>query len=495
MRWFLLLILASWPIPSCLAAWQDPDLAAFARAFDSRKVSERKRALTLLEGRPGVAATLALLPALGDEATEVRQRARDLLGERRGPDELEAVARTGLRAGNPLVRIHCAEALAAASDVDGIPAATLLRSLRDPENRVREAVATALGLRGDERHRSTVVSSLRRERDPRVRAALLEALGRIHREAAMEEARRVLRSDDDGPPAVAALAVLSVDGSEAGRHAARRLLGHRAWEARVAAARWLGEDRGDAREAAAALLSAMRSEKRLRVATILGEQLERLTGAPFGTRVDRWEEWWEQHGHRFEPPDRPPVRRKRGGSSARFYDIPLDSDRIAFVLDTSRSMRDAARPGGTASKMELAIARTAATLASLRDRTALNVVSFGTTVTAWKPRLVPATLGARGDALRFLQKRPLQGRTNLFDAIAVALDDPAVDTVCVLTDGAPTAGEETSRRGFLAGLRRLRRWRPVRVHCVEVGGNTTGRRWRGFLAEVAAECGGVHVAR
>jgi hypothetical protein len=70
-----------------------------------------------------------------------------------------------------------------------------------------------------------------------------------------------------------------------------------------------------------------------------------------------------------------------------------------------------------------------------------------------------------------------------------------VDSVFLLTDGAPSAGEETSREGLIAGLQYLRRWRPVRVHCVEVGAGNTGSRWKGFLAEVAAACGGRAVSR
>ena len=89
-----------------------------------------------------------------------------------------------------------------------------------------------------------------------------------------------------------------------------------------------------------------------------------------------------------------------------------------------------------------------------------------------------------------MQKHPLEGRTNIFDGLALAMSDREVDSVFLMTDGAPTAGEETTRSGILRGLAHLRRWRPVRIHCVEVGAGNTGSRWKGFLAEVAAAAGG-----
>jgi len=180
---------------------------------------------------------------------------------------------------------------------------------------------------------------------------------------------------------------------------------------------------------------------------------------------------------------------------ARFYSIPVDTDRLAFVLDTSKSMLDPAAPGKEATKMELAVAEVAGTLAGLRDGTSFNMLLFGSEVRRWKGRTVPASPEAKHEALRFLQKQTPGGRTNIFDALAASFDDTGVDTVFLLTDGAPSAGEETTRTGFLEGLAHLRRWRPVRVHCVEVGAPNTGARWKGFLADVAAATGGIHVAR
>ena len=60
----------------------------------------------------------------------------------------------------------------------------------------------------------------------------------------------------------------------------------------------------------------------------------------------------------------------------------------------------------------------------------------------------------------------------------------------VLTDGAPSTGKYQSRTGVLKEFARLNRYRKAAIHTVEIGGEATGKRWRGFLREIAELNGG-----
>jgi HEAT repeat protein len=471
---------------------------AFLRAYAAKDAPTRRKAVGMLESIPGPGATAALLPALADPSSTVRERAREVLYGRTGDADLEMLARTGLRSAGAEVRRRSAEALGSLGERSRPHGAALAASLRDRDPLVREAAASALGATGDRGQAPAVAAVLPREAVPEVRGALLLALGALDGASAAKEALRAASREREGPPALAALRVLpgADPGSAAG--AAADLLRHPAWEVRLEAAALLST-RGRSGADVEALLAALRAEKRRRVRDGIAAALERMAGVPLGSDPDRWKAWWEKHREGWTPSAAPapeaPATAGEGESVARFYDIPVDGDRLAFALDTSKSMESPARLGEAATKMQLLVAQFAKTLADLHEDSDFNVVAFGTEVEAWRQRAVAANPSTKYEALRFLQKRPPEGRTNIFDALALAMSDRDVDTVFLLTDGAPSAGEETTRTGFLRGLAWLRRWRPVRVHCVEVGAENTGARWKGFLADVATATGGVHVSK
>jgi hypothetical protein len=482
-----------------LAGTPDEAVRAFQRAYATKDASVRKKAVGLLEDIPGPAATAALLPALADEAPAVRERARDILLLRVGDEDLKAVAAAGLRSPEAEVRRRCADALASVGARAAPHAEALAACLKDRDPLVREAVAAALGVAGHRGPAPAVAAAFAREAVPEVRGALLLALASLDPPAGIAEASRAAGRERDGPTALAALRVLVKGDPAAAARTAALLLAHPDWAVRLEAAGIVAGHGSDG-SAVEALIRALRKEKRRLVLEGIAAALERLTGAPLGDDPGKWESWWEKRRAGWSPRVAPPAPascapKDEEASTARFYDIPVDTDRMTFVIDTSKSMLDPARLGETATKMQLATAQLAKTMAGLREDASFNIVAFGTVVECWKPRAAPATPSARYEALRFLQKKAPEGRTNIHDALATAFADADVDTVFLLTDGAPSAGEETDRTGFLRALAFLRRWRPVRVNCVEIGAQNTGARWKGFLAEVAAASGGVHVAR
>ena len=482
-----------------LGGTPDDAVKAFQRAYATKDPAIRKKAVGLLEEIEGPAATAALLPALADEAAAVRERARDILLRRVGDEDLKVLASAGLRSAEAEVRRRCAEALAAVGVRAAPHADALAACLKDRDPLVRETVAAALGVAGHRGPAPAVAAAFAREAVPEARGAMLVALGALDPALGIAEATKAAGRERDGPTALAALRVLGKGDPAAAARTAALLLAHPDWAVRLEAAGVVAAHGSDG-AAVEALIRALRKERRMRVLEGIAAALERLTGAPLGDDPGKWEAWWAKRKADWKPGVAGPAPAAcspgdDGASSARFYDIPVDTDRMAFVIDTSKSMLDPARLGETATKMQLATAQLAKTMAGLREDASFNLVAFGTVVECWKPRAVAATPSSKYEALRFLQKKTPEGRTNIHDALATAFADPDVDTVFLLTDGAPSAGEETGRTGFLRALGFLRRWRPVRVNCVEVGAQNTGARWKGFLAEVAAATGGIHVAK
>ena len=95
---------------------------------------------------------------------------------------------------------------------------------------------------------------------------------------------------------------------------------------------------------------------------------------------------------------------------------------------------------------------------------------------------------------RLAQVRP-SGRTALYDGIETALADPQVDTVVVLSDGAPSAGRFFTKTDILGEVKRRNRWRRARIDVIAVGKDGIAKRWRGVLREIAEESGGDYLER
>jgi Mg-chelatase subunit ChlD len=183
-------------------------------------------------------------------------------------------------------------------------------------------------------------------------------------------------------------------------------------------------------------------------------------------------------------------------ASTRFLDLEVRSRHVAFVLDASGSM---ARPGpdGT-SRWERAVASLGEALADLEASetpSRVNVHAFQDEVASAFPAARRLTPAARRTLLRFVGDRVPAGRTALYDGIATALADPQVDTVVVLSDGAPSAGSFFTKTDLLGEVAARNRWRRARVDVVDVGGGRVGRRWHDVLRRLAEAHGGAYVRR
>ena len=106
-------------------------------------------------------------------------------------------------------------------------------------------------------------------------------------------------------------------------------------------------------------------------------------------------------------------------------------------------------------------------------------------ITTPTPDTTVLTRGAHGVRSRAAAER---------DGVERALADEEVDAIYLLTDGVPSRGAETRRKGILDEIDYLNRFRLVQINCVQAGSSDgLGSKWKGFLEDLARRHDGVSV--
>jgi HEAT repeat protein len=465
-------------------------LVELKKAFESRDPAKREKAVGTLAKVPGKVALTMVLSALADEDAEVRSRARRGVLSRRTPEDLALIASRGTRHRDPRVRLVAYEALAAARAPD--IEKHLESALGDSDPKVREAAVSQVIHISGGRGKPVLAAAVLRGREGRPRAAALLGLAGLAPEESRALAGKVL-ADRTMEARVAAMEVIGSGPEGEALAVLRSGLDDPNWSVRLTAVRLLAGIRRP--EAIDALIGALGTEKG-RMREEAGEALVRLTGVGFADDPEVWEKWWAGARSDFEFPEkRVVVRAEADASAATFHSVPFRSEGVAFVLDRSRSMRDHLDREEAGTKGELVETELERTLRRLNTPAKFLLVAFRTEPVPFTPRPVTASCGARQKAITWFKKLPPQGRTNLFDALAMTLMAEEIDTVFLLTDGAPSAGTFQSRTEILAEVARLNRYRKAAIHTIEIGGEATGKRWKGFLKELATANGGKHVRR
>jgi HEAT repeat protein len=406
----------------------------------------------------------------------------------------------------------------------------ILDALRAKDEDRREFAARVLGRIPDDRVAPALVRQFRSEKSAAVAVALVESVGDRGdagsvdvllqaaqgpgelRAAAVRslvrygfgvpEARRFLLGLlDDGNPEVRVFALDAAGASGDPALAPRVLpsLDHESWMLRLAAVEALRRLR--AKGGVAPLVNRLTREESERVGAAIGRALFELTGANLYSDAALWTRWWKENGASFAVPAEVPKLPDGvgGNSTGAFFGIPLETDRVIFVLDRSGSMdapdvaagaapaKDGAVPART--RFQRAIAETLGAAGRLGPSTRVNVILFESSVVRWQKSLAPLDPAARTDLDRFLLKQEPGGQTNLYDALEAALDDRGVDTLVVLTDGQPNLGKYTYPDDILAAVRRRNETRRIAIHCVSLGTDSD------LLRRLAAENSGQYAQR
>jgi hypothetical protein len=350
--------------------------------------------------------------------------------------------------------------------------------------------------------------ALSNDKDPRVRMAALEAL-REHQEKEGDSA-----------------ALLdTVESLIIGR------LADEEWGVQLLAVRVL-EQRG-VRAAIPHLINAL-EKSGPRVAEAMGGLLNALTGQNFEPYADVWAKWWQENKESFAS-----SARVRGGTAERtapdatFYGLPIKSDRVVFLIDISDSMKHetknenpaAGRPAGPVTprgegapppppeeimsgpKIDVAKDELKKALRKLPRTTYFNIIAYNHTVLQWKDQMMPATDAVKEDALTWLRSLQPSGSTYIDGALRLAFRlaglgavdrqyrDVNVDTMILLSDGAPTDNASPSKSmDPEIILQHVREWnvhKRIVIHTIGVD-MVDGVE---FLVKLSGENGGTHIDR
>ena len=473
-----------------------PDLGAIRRLLTSEAPTARAAALRRLAGEEGREVWKLLLEGLADPHPYVRRAAAGLLGA--APEAARgALEKAFSRLEPAIARSAACRALALWADDRGRRA--LLARLTDKEPTVRGAALRWLGDDPAEAVGAAIRGRLA-DRDGEVRALAVDALAR---RGAPDVEVEALLADDDWRVRLSALegSVVGTPPLQGGGKAVVALLHgleDAVWSVRFLAAE-LSRLVPDARLLPALVRTL--SDPRRRVATAAHASLVALTGIPFDPVPQVWAQWLATDGVDFDPAarDQPeparagrPPGRDRTVARPRFLGLAVESAHVAFVLDGSGSMARRLPDGRT--RWEEAREALEQALDGLGPVSG-NVFVFRDGVEGAFPATVRLSPARRRTLARWLAGLQPGGRTALYDGLAAALADPAIDTVVLLSDGAPSARRYFTKTDLLTEIARRNRWRKARIDVVSVGTDGVAARWRDVLKRLAEESGGSWLKR
>ncbi|HED66024.1 MAG TPA: VWA domain-containing protein [Planctomycetes bacterium] len=460
----------------------------------------RKRAIERLAALDDPRAWPVVVAALGDRSGEVADAAQWGLAEL-GPGEVRAslLGRQGLRSRDPWVRCRAAEVLgrmqggSACGDQEVEALAGLLRD-RDAETRrmaafALERIAREGGEGVSERISEALGGRLGKEREPEIRARMLAAAGV---RATGRGAKAVLDALDDrepSPRAAAAGALPSfLEPARSVPHLAD-LLGDEAVAVRLHAADALR--RTPTRDAALALAARLAVESEPRVLDAIVAVLRAYSGLRHRRDPRPWRDWAESLPEDWEVPPVPAVEPepRKDASVAGFLGLPIESAHVSFLIDLSGSMWTRGADGRT--RKDRVRDALEAALGSLPKETRFNLIPYTERPHPLWKSLKRASGGNVREALRFFDHAGDQGTGNVWDAVLVALEDPEVDTLILLTDGAPTGGRHNRMELLVPLLLERVEFRSIVLHSILVD---SPRRLKASWDELARATGGRSIA-
>jgi HEAT repeat protein/Mg-chelatase subunit ChlD len=390
-----------------------------------------------------------------------------------------------------------------------------------------------LGGYAREKTQARILTQGLRHRDPSVRAQVLLALG-DGRPTGLDWVGLAEEALDDPTPEVRASAVralarmrsdgrldrileLTSDKSERVRMeipaALVRLAGSRAmsaldgmmrdsrWRVRLAVAQALADVKTPS---SVTRLVGMLERERGRLREDLVALLERLTGRVYGADAEAWQQYLAEApddflrtGDRLALAGKPPPRYVGGAYT--YYSIGTTSQHFVVVTDLSGSMNAPVTvPGrtGSTSRIELTKTELSRLIESLDSGVWFNLVTFSGKGRLWRTRLSPADDRNKRAALAEVKDYHAEGATDIhgaldkvFDMAEAALDARVastedLDTIFLLSDGAPSAGQVRDTSLLLQYVEERNRTLQLRIHCISLTSELESREFMERLAKL-----------
>lgn len=512
-RALLVLALACGALPAAtpahaLAAAQDDgddaaelgfeELAARLRDTSDKSdfLSYRRNAVKKLAALGTREAWELVIGALEDVAPKVRDEAQIQLGSLADREVLDGLyGKLGLRARDAWVRRRVVEAFGRMTlEIDAEVLAKVATSDDDAEARRMalwslERLAPTGRLAGDRERRvlPAVLRAHERDKDADVRGAALYALVALD----APDARAVVSAalaDDDVP--VRCAAVACAPRLEGGEALVARAAADESVRVRTQACRALADV--GTRDAARRLAERLEHESELRLRWRIVDLLQRLSGMKYRLDHRPWQRWANELAADWSPAapgdetDEPDLG---GDRSISFAGMPVISERVAFLVDFSGSLWKEQESGRT--RKEIVDEKLSAALRSLPPQTLFNVIPYTEDPHPWEDELVEAKPRAVDKALEAFLECTESGTGDFYHAVQVALADPRVDTLMVLTDGAPSGGDRWNLELMIELLDEQGRYRQVAFDSLLVD---CPKRLQKHWSELARRTGGRSIA-
>ena len=320
----------------------------------------------------------------------------------------------------------------------------------------------------------TITSGLDRGRarkDLRFRTAALDALGAVGGEAALAALSRYAAGKDPELRALSMGSLALMDSEEALSVLVKGLADE---NPNVRSTCLVGLSQKRSKSMVGPLIEALAEEKEERLRFDVLKILVGLSGHNFGLVVEDWRKWWQTAAANFELA--PELEEESTGEvtgvrratekdvevTAKYFGLEVTtSKKVAFLLDTSGSMQG--------QKIQTLKNELANVVEKLPADTQINLIAFNANYRAWKKRLHPLAGKGRAQALKFVRSLSANSSTNVFDTLEFALKDDRVDTIFLLSDGAPTAGRITDPDRILREVKKLNRLRAATINCIAFG--------------------------
>ncbi len=462
-------------------------LGEAVKGLDAREPRDRRRAVQALAAIGSFQAYAVLFtrgledsePMVADEA----QLALGAIQEERSAELAFARQVQGNR--SALVRLRAFEALGRMAVQFEAERWNALLKERDPRA-LRTAVeslglAAAAGrLTGERDALVKTVTRLADRGDAATRAAALVTLAELDAGAARKAAAAV-KAKDDSVVAVAALDATLRAAPEAAMERLRTALDDPEPRVRARAVARLRE-RGD-KAAWQCLAAHLPQEARRRIAADIVDGLRAVSGLRHGANARPWQAWLDTLP---DGPDRltaanaaeAPSSAAEEERTTTFVGHAVRSDRVTFVIDMSGSMWTVANGESRKARVERELRKA---LEGLPPTARFNVLPFHDTPWPWSNGLVDATPANIAEALKAFERNTTRGKGDIWGAFMRALEDPEVDTLVLLSDGAPSGGERWHVELMQLLYAREHRLSGVAVDVVLFGGSKTlAKSWTKF---------------
>jgi hypothetical protein len=274
-----------------------------------------------------------------------------------------------------------------------------------------------------------------------------------------------------------------------------------------------------------------------RVQEAIGKALRELTGQNFEPYADVWAKWWADHKDEYQSNEAVKAGKPREPlPDVKFYGLPLKSDRILFIIDISGSMKELTKNDGptpsdpkkppvtpkegekppppppeevlSGPKIDVAKHELKKAIQKLPKEARFNIIAFNHTVLQWKKEMLQATDETKEEAYKWIRQWNPSGSTYIdgalrtgfqlagLGAVDKAYPEVVVDTMVLLSDGAPTTNslskpENQDPNEILAHVREWNKYRRVVIHTIGVDIVESIE----FMKKLAEENGGTYVDR